>query len=160
MLKAIRTYPLAFVVLLVLLVVFFGSNFANLYTDYLWFVEVHHKSVFLHVYGTRILLFGVFGFASFLLAYINVRLAGRFSPASGFTSGGKGRPVYSDANGKTIGRGLQLLSGFRTVLDALYLGGALFFAGIAGLTAQTQWDSFLRYTNPVSFGILDPQFGP
>ena len=158
MLKLIRTYPLAFVILLALFVFFFGANFANLYTDFLWFCEVGHRKVFLHVYGTRILLLGAFGLASFLIAFVNLRLAARFSPAAAIHAGGKST-FFANADGRPIGRGLQIMSGLRRLLDGLYLLAALVFATLAGLTAQTQWDAFLRFLNPVPFGRLDPLFG-
>jgi uncharacterized membrane protein (UPF0182 family) len=143
---------------ILLLIVFFGTNAATLYTDYLWFCEVGHRQVFLHVYGTRILLFSLFGFASFVIAGINLRLASHFSPAGGVGFGAK-QVVFPRGGERPIGRGLQLLFGLRTVLNLLYLLGSVIFANIAGLTAQTQWDSFLRFMNPVPFGIRDPQFG-
>ena len=158
MIKAIRSYPLAFVFLLIFVLLFFGANLANLYTDFLWFGEVGHRKVFLHVYGTRILLLSAFGFASFLIAIVNLRLASWFSPGASIRNGGKGT-IFAGANGKPIGRGLQILSGLRSLVDVIYLLCALFFAVIAGLTAQTQWDLFLRFANPVSFGQVDPQFG-
>lgn len=155
--KLIRTYPLAFAVGLLLLLLFFGNRIATSYTDWLWFVEVGKRGVFARIYGARLLLFGVFGAASFLLAYANVALADRFAPSSR-TRAGKSS-VFLVSTDRPVGRTLQLLSGFRPVLNALLLLGALIFAIIAGLSAQLEWDSFLRFTHPERFGVRDPQFG-
>ena len=160
MLKLVRAYPWVFVVLLALVLFLFGTNIATFYTDWLWFGALAHRRVFLHIYGTRIALFGAFGAASFLLAYFNVWLASRFSPPSGMRVKGNDADFYPvSTDGKPFGRALQNLSGFRRVLDGLLLLGALFFAVLAGLSAQGEWDSFLRFTHPVAFGIRDPQFG-
>ena len=54
---------------------------------------------------------------------------------------------------------MRVLSGFRRVLSGLLLAAATVFAVVCGLTAQGEWDGFLRFTHPVSFGIRDAQFG-
>ncbi len=75
---------------MLLLLLFFGVNIAALYTDWLWFGEVNYRGVFGRIVGTRLLLFLVFGAASFALAYGNLRLAERFSPPVGIRVPGEG----------------------------------------------------------------------
>ena len=160
MIKLIRSYPLIFLVLLGLLLVVFGVNIAAFYTDYLWFGEVGQQSVFRRIYGTRVLLFSLFGAASFLVAYVNLRLADKFSPSADVRggSGGKGT-LWEKGSGRNADKTVRVLSGFRRILSGLLLAAAAFFAVICGLAAQGEWDSFLRFTHPVAFGVRDAQFG-
>lgn len=157
MIKLIRSYPLLFVALALLLVIYFSANIASFYTDWLWFGEVGYRKTFVRIYGARILLFAVFGATSFVLAYLNVWLARRFSPPVGVKTAGS--EVYASTLGKPIGRTVRVLGGLRSVLDALLLLGALLFAVLAGLWAQAEWDSFLRFLHPIRWGIRDPEFG-
>jgi hypothetical protein len=159
LLKLIRTYPLWFLVLAVLLFVYFGANIAAFYTDWLWFGEVGYRRTFVRIYGTRILLFSVFGAASFFLAYANLLLARRFSPPVGIKVPGTEAAVYDTSIARPLGRTVRVLGGLRTVLDGLLLLGALFFAVLAGTSAQAEWNSFLRFTHPVAWGQADPHFG-
>ena len=164
MLKLIRSYPLIFLVLLCLLLAVFGANIAAFYTDFLWFGEVGQQSVFRRIYGTRVLLFALFGTASFLIAYANLRLADKFSPSADLGSGGKNAgtskgKLWDKGSGKPADKTVRVLSGFRRVLSGLLLAAAAVFAIVCGLTAQGEWDGFLRFTHPVSFGIRDAQFG-
>jgi uncharacterized protein len=155
--KRNRIYLLASIALLGLLI-FFGNRIATFYTDWLWFVEMRQRVVFTKIYGTRLMLFLVFGAASFLFAYINVKLADRFSPPSTIRTPDKEdlSLVHSD---RPFGKTVRVLSSFRHILDILLLLGALFFGVLAGTSAQAEWDSFLRFTHPVPFGRPDPQFG-
>ena len=102
MLKLIRSYPLIFLVLLVLLLTVFGANIAAFYTDFLWFGEVGQQSVFTKIYGTRVLLFALFGTASFLIAYMNLRLADKFSPSADL--GGGERRERRQKRKQTVGQ--------------------------------------------------------
>lgn len=151
-----RLRALVIIAVIVFLLVFFGNRVATFYTDGLFYAEVAQKRVFAGVYGTRLLLFGVFGAASFLLAAVNLSLADRFSPPSGMSLGGK--ELYVPGDGRTIGRLMRLFSAFRRVLDGLLLLGALFFAVAAGVGAQLEWKDFLLWTHPQSWGERDPQF--
>ena len=155
--KLIRTYPVGFAIALLFFVVFFGNRVATLYTDWLWFGEVGQRGVFARIYGARIFLFSVFGAASFFLAYFNLHLANRFAPNS--RAAAPAGTVYLVAGAEPVGRAVRFFSGFRPFLNALLLGGALFFASGAGLSAQLEWDGFLRFTKPERFGVLDPLFG-
>ena len=155
-----RGYRIGLCVLACLLLLIFGTNIATFYTDWLWFGEVGQQAVFTRLFGTRIGLFLGFGLASFVLAYVNLRLADFFSPSGALPSGDhKSSLLWDKGITKPAGKAVRVLTGLRRVLSVLLLLGALFFAGLCGLAAQSRWDSFLRWTHPVSFGIRDPQFG-
>lgn len=152
------------------LILLFGNRTAALYTDYLWARSLGYGDLWHRLYGTRLVLLTGFGATSFLLAYLNVRLADYLSPSAlvnvppvpavaavqtprkpvlfGITGG------FGD--GPPLSRTLQWLASLRPVLDRLLLGGALLFAVGAGLSAQAEWNSFLRFTHPVRWGQTDP----
>jgi len=156
--KPNRAYPFLLIALLVFLIVFFGNRIATFYTDWLWFGSIGQRVVFTRIYGTRLFLFAVFGAASFLLAYLNLMLADRFSPPASVSVPGH-LQLYASGNGRPVGKAMRVLSSLRRVLDLLLVLGALIFAILAGSSAQAEWDSFLRFAHPTSFGRTDPQFG-
>ena len=168
MLKLVRSYPAATLIGLVLLFFVFSVNLARFYTDWLWYGEVGYRNVFGTMYGTRLLLFLVFGALSFTLAYVNLRLAERFSPPVGIDlpgDGPGGRDVFIlDRDGRprraaVDGRIVSALSGVRRILAAALLVGALFFALVSGLSASGEWESFLRLRNGTAWGTRDALFG-
>ena len=140
------------------LLLFFGHRIATFYTDWLWFNSVGQPSVFRRMYGARLSLFWAFGGASFLLAYVNLVLADRISPPTPVRAAGQ-LTLYPTRTNKPLGKFFQFLLSFRRTLDLLFLVGALIFAAVAGVSAQTQWENFLRFTYPVAFGQVDPIFG-
>ena len=151
-----RNYPL--ILCLVLGILAFSSHrLAVVYTDWLWHVSLGTQIVFLNIYGARVFLFLSFGTASFFFAYFNVWLADRISPPASVPASGEIQ-LYPARGGRPAGRTLQFLFQFRRILDVLLLVGASLFAVGAGLSAQAQWDNFLRFTHPETFNILDPQF--
>ena len=153
-----RTLPIVMPLMAIALLAFFGHRIATFYTDWLWYNAVGYSGVFKRLYGARIFLFWVFGGASFFLAYINLVLADRISPPTPVAAG-PALVLYPTHSNKPLGRFWRFLLSFRRALDLLFVLGALIFAALAGYTAQNQWDSFLRFTNPVSFGKIDPVFG-
>jgi uncharacterized protein len=158
LLKRNRAYLLIGLGVLVLLI-FFGNRIATLYTEWLWFGEMNQRVVFMKVFGTRLLLFLVFGAASFILAYINITLADRLSPPATVRTAGQDELYLAREDQQPVGRAFQAFSSLRHLLDVLLLLGALVFGVLAGISAQAEWASFLRMTSPVVFGRADPQFG-
>lgn len=159
-----RALPVLLPLAAVASLAFFGHRIATFYTDWLWYDSVGYRGIFHRIYGARIFLFSVFGGASFLLAYVNLVLADRISPPTPVTmgtggAGGNQLALYPTRTDQPISRFWRFLLSFRRVLDLLYVAGALIFAALAGYTAQTQWDDFIRFTNPVAFGKVDPIFG-
>lgn len=167
LLKLMRAYPAWTLVALFFLLFVFGVNIATLYTDWLWFGEVGQQAVLGKILSTRLLLFLVFGAAAFTLAYLNLHLAERFSPPLGISlpgegpSGGdvfvfdrEGRPRRATVNGRVI----RTLSGLRRVLAVALLLGTLLFALVSGLSASSEWDSFLRFRHGVRWGDSDALF--
>lgn len=156
--KRRRIYTLLIPLLLLGVVLFFGNRIATFYTDWLWYHQQGQDVVFSRIYGTRIALFFVFGAMTFLLAYFNVWLTERIAPPSVLHTGEQ-QALFPVGNGQPIGRNIQALTFFRNTLDMLLLIGALIFGILTGLTAQAQWDSFLRFLDPTEYGETDPVFG-
>jgi uncharacterized membrane protein (UPF0182 family) len=157
LLRRNRAYLLTGLALLILLI-FFGNRIATLYTEWLWFSEMNQRVVFTKVFGTRLLLFLVFGAASFVLAYINVTLADRLSPPATIRTAERDDLYLARNDHRPVGRAFQAFSFFRHILDVMLLLGALVFGILAGSSAQAEWASFLRLTSPVVFGRTDPLF--
>ncbi|GAB4464678.1 MAG: UPF0182 family protein [Armatimonadaceae bacterium] len=156
-----RARLILFFVLLSLigLLLFFGNRIATVYTDWLWYIELGQTVVFWRIYGTRIFLFFLFGLLTFLLAYLNIYLTERISPPGAVETPDHRALFRPGTEGNPVGRTLQRLTSFRSTLDQLLVGGAVVFGIATGITAQTQWDSFLRFIAPSPFGTTDPVFG-
>ncbi len=130
---------------IVILVLVFGSRILGLYVDWLWFGEVGFRGVF----WTRIwwqVLVGVAAFAIFLLIVeFNVELARRLAPSYRVTAAGDLLEPRSDRVRRLVGWG--------------GLGVSLVAAFIAGVSASSQWETFLLYVKQTPFGEKDAIFG-
>ena len=135
---------LAFVLVALLLLVAL-PQFAEIYTEWLWFGEVGFQEVFLKSLLTK----GVLGIAVFATAFAwlfaNLRLAvrGPDRPYMVFPGGGDIEPIVLQR--KHLG---FLAAGLATLV-------ALFVAGIA----SSQWLVSLQFLSAVPFGDADPIFG-
>jgi uncharacterized membrane protein (UPF0182 family) len=134
------------VLALAALLFLFGNQFLGLTIDWLWFGEVGQRPVFWTILAAQAQLALLFGVAFFLLAFLNVWLARRATPAL--------TPHYDDFPIRVrVGRVA------RVGLSLLLLGGSLAAGILAGLEAAGHWDEYLRFLHPVPFGRLDPIFG-
>jgi uncharacterized membrane protein (UPF0182 family) len=120
--------------------------FTAFYTDWLWFASVDQTQVFSTSLLTRAALFVVFGLAISIALGATMWLAWRTRPTfRGMT------PEQASLERYRIG-----LDPFRrritvVVCAVVGLGG--------GLTAASEWGSYLLWRNAVPFGSTDPQFG-
>ena len=132
-------------VLVALLLLVALPQFAEIYTEWLWFGEVGFQEVFLKSLLTK----GVLGIAVFATAFAwlfaNLRLAvrGPDRPYMVFPGGGDIEPIVLQR--KHLG---FLAAGLATLV-------ALFVAGIA----SSQWLVSLQFLSAVPFGDADPIFG-
>jgi uncharacterized membrane protein (UPF0182 family) len=129
----------------IVLVLIFGSRILGLYVDWLWFGEVGFRSVF----WTRIwwqVLVGVVAFALFfVIVEFNVELARRLAPSYRVTAAGDLLEPRSDRVRRWVGWG--------------GVGVSLLAAFIAGVSASSQWETFLLYVKQTPFGQKDAIFG-
>jgi uncharacterized protein len=132
--------------LLVFLLFSFLGQTVPLYTDYLWFQEVHLTSVFTSILWAKGILALAAGLLFALLVYLNVRFAAR-------ATSGDVLVELDDPFGLPS----------RLVIEPLFkkflLPGALVLGFLAGSGASGQWETFLRFLNAQSFHSQDPLFG-
>jgi uncharacterized protein len=134
----------ALIVLVVVLL--FGSRLLQLYVDWLWFGELGQQVVLRGIWGAQILLGLVAAVVMFAVLYVNIWLARRVSPPL--------TPRYEDFPMRVrVGR----LA--RTGLNWGLLAAAAGLAVVAGLFAATQWVSWLLFLHAVPFKQPDPLFG-
>jgi len=121
------------------------SWMVRIWTDWLWFSEVHYTQVFAVQFRTRALLFGLFG------GLMGLWLAGHLYLAYRL------RPVLRPNSPEQLN-----LDRYRmrvTPRLGLYIGLAAGFIGlITGLSAQSRWQQWLLFWNADDFGRTDPQF--
>ncbi|MBF4160707.1 UPF0182 family membrane protein [Nocardioides acrostichi] len=130
----------------VLVVLFFGvTAFANFYTNRLWYVSGGYAGVFTTMVVTRAVLFVVVGLLLAAVVCANVVVAYRYRPLF------VGMP---DANG--MGRYREAITPVRRLV-VLGLGVVLLL--FAGSSASGQWRTFQLWRNGGSFGTDDPYFG-
>lgn len=117
---------------LLLLLFVLAQGLPTFYTEYQWFRSLGQGSVFTTRILARAGIFIVAALVFFVFFMINVWVARRLAPAGFAKSGGV--------------MGLATIAG---VLMALF----------AGLIAQSQWETLLRFANATSFELADPVFG-
>ncbi len=120
-------------------------NGVPLYTDWLWFREVHSTQVFWTEVVAKSILFVLFAAGFFLLFYFNTRMALRLSPESS-------RTLLEDRLGKELADSLYRWSGIGLFIVSLFL--SLW----AGRMASNSWADWLMFTHVQSFHQLDPVF--
>ncbi|MFN0092261.1 MAG: UPF0182 family protein [Acidimicrobiales bacterium] len=119
---------------------------SRFYTDYLWFESLRLSSVWGGILRARLALGLIFTGLFFLLLWVNLLVADRTAP--------RVRPA---AAGDDLFERYHDLVGHRTTV--LRTGVAAMFAVIAGAGVSQQWQSWILFTNGVSFGQTDRQFG-
>ena len=132
-------------VLVALLLLIVLPQFAEIYTEWLWFGEVGFQEVFLKSLFTKGLL-GIAVFVSaFAVLFANLRLAVRGPDRSYtvFPGGGDIEPIILER------RHLGFLAAGLSALIALFISGI----------ASSQWLVALQFLNAVPFGDADPIFG-
>lgn len=132
------------IIILVLLVGGF-ILFTGFYTDWLWFVAVDKTEVFTTSLITRTVMFIVFGTVLGVAVGVSIWVAWRTRPTfRGMTPEQASLERYRVA-----------IEPYRRRLTiAISIGLGI----VAGLTAASEWGTYLLWRNAVPFGITDPQF--
>ncbi|MDQ6875782.1 MAG: UPF0182 family protein [Actinomycetota bacterium] len=132
------------VLLLVLLMSGFGA-LVSLYTDVLWYREVHFTRVFTTVLSTRVIMFVLFGAAMAFIVGANLTVAHVLRPQF--------RPMSLEQ---------QNLERYRLAVEPrlrlIIVGISALFGIFTGMSAQGNWQTWLLWRNGVPFGRKDPQF--
>ncbi|HOJ20229.1 MAG TPA: UPF0182 family protein [Armatimonadota bacterium] len=131
---------------LVLGAVFFGSELIRLYTDWLWFLDVGYRDVFVKTTVIKVGLMVAAALLFFALIYANLLVAERLTP----------RPaLYLDDQRQFR---LTLTPFGRQGLSIILLIVAAAISLTVGLAAAKGWYDYLFFRNPVPFNQADPIF--
>src|SRR5215469_3036532 len=142
-----RRGRMTLIVLAAVIVLFIAVGWlVDIWTDYLWFSEVHYTSVFSTLLWTKIGMFLVFGVIVGGLFWFNLWLAYRLRPML--------RP--HSAEQASLERYRALLAPRLGIWIGLLSGLVGLFTG---LSAQGHWQQYLLFANAQPFGVKDPQFG-
>ena len=136
----------AVVVLGILVVLASFRGILSLYTDFLWYDDIGRTGVWSTIIGAQVILSIIFIAIFFVLAWLNLVIADRIAPAL--------RPPGPEE--ELLGRWHETV-GQRNGLIRFAIAG--FFALVAGGGAAAQWNDWVLFTNPVTFGEVDPVFG-
>jgi uncharacterized membrane protein (UPF0182 family) len=127
--------------------------FARFWTDYQWFEALGQQDVFVTRIVSQIAVGVGFAVLTFLIVFINLRVARAMAPKAVLTS------VGDDINQQfeEIIAQVRVKSG--PILDRVILWGSLAIALLVGLSLSSQWDVLRLAVDRVPFGQTDPQFG-
>ena len=118
---------------------------AGIWTDYLWFGSVGKAQVFDTTYSTKWLLFVVAAALMIVIIASNLVIAYKTRP--------KEPPTGPEHQGVEAYR--QAIDPHRRGVAAVLLG---LIGLITGLTAASNWQTWLLFIDRVPFGVKDPQF--
>ncbi|MCL2540976.1 MAG: UPF0182 family protein [Nocardioidaceae bacterium] len=127
----------------VVVLIFLVSAFASLYTDGLWYHEVHYGEVFSTMLWTKVGLFLVFGGVMAAVVGVNMYLAYRL------------RPLFGMGGDASVERYRDAVTPIRRWLLA---GVCVVVGGFAGTSAAGQWRTYLLWRNAQPFHEQDSYF--
>ncbi len=137
------------VVMVVLFVVLpFGRQGVELYTDWLWFHEVGFPGVFGTILSTKALLGLGAGLVAFLFLYVNVLATRR----------GLGTPLV-DLEGEETLPQLPRWSLVEPLYRRFRLPACLVIAFMLSGSGTALWETVIRFRNGGLFGVTEPLFG-
>ena len=142
-----RTRQIGFaVVALVVLFIISLSTIVRLYTDLLWYREIHFTSVFWTVIRSETLLGVGLGLVFFLFCLANLFIVAHLIP------------VYSLAAGDPNDPLTRYRSAALPYLSWIAAGGSAFLALLFGLSAAPMWSKLVLASHSVPFHSVDPVF--
>ena len=157
---AVATYPprrSRTLTIIILLVLFFGLPFigwlATLFTDYLWFVDLGQREVFVTTWLSRLATGAAFGVVAFVLLFVNARIARSMAPRATLI------PPVGDVPMQFEEVVSQLRDSIGPIVDRVVLWTSVGLAFFLGAAMAGSWDTMRLALAAVPFGIDDPQFG-
>ena len=122
-----------------------ASTVAGFWTEVLWYQSVDFGGVFTTQVATRIVLGLVAGLVMAAVVWSSIHFAFRH------------RPIYPPSPET------QAMEHYRQLVEPMRrtatIAGPLALGLFAGLSAATQWDTYLLWRNATAFGTTDPEFG-
>lgn len=140
--RRIIVFSIASAMLLLVL----GSAFVSLYADWLFFNEIHFRSIFTKILSTSLLLGLVAGLFSLVFLLLNIAYAHKMERP----------PVDLFFDGET-GISLDLAAISRWVKPGAF-AAAVTVSIFGGIWASSLWEEFLLFRNSMETGMLDPVF--
>jgi len=143
--------------IVILVLLFLGLPFvawlSTFLTDYLWFVDLGQRDVFVTILVSRVVTGAAFGLVVFALLFVNARIARAMAPRAILTS------VNEDIPPQFEEAVIQLRSKAGPIIDRIVLWGSVGLAFLLGLGMSANWDVMRLALAAVPFGEVDPQFG-
>ncbi|MCK5661512.1 MAG: UPF0182 family protein, partial [Methanosarcinales archaeon] len=127
------SYISSIIVAFFILIFFLIGPIVRIYTNWLWFLEVGHESVFTTILSQKVLLGVLCGVLFMMVTFVDVAIAKKF--------------LYKHKGVMPSG-----------VTGSMVSAAVLFLGFIYGLGASSGWDTVLFFQNRVMFGITDPIF--
>ncbi|MSW41713.1 MAG: UPF0182 family protein, partial [Actinobacteria bacterium] len=132
-------------VLILGLVIVTFMLFSNFWSDLLWFDSVSKTSVFTTLLQTRFLLFVVFGLVMGVGVWLSLWVAYRV------------RPAYRGTSPEQLS-----LERYRQSFDParrpVFVIVPILLGLLGGISASSEWRTYLLWRNGVPFNVTDPQF--
>ncbi len=135
------------VMVVLFMVLPFGRQVVELYTDWLWFDEVGFSGVFSTILWTKILLGAGTGILAFLVLYLNL-LATR-----------RGHGPMVELAGEDDLPQLPSWHQVGPLYRRFLLPGCLVIAFMLSGQGTGRWETFIRFRNAGLFGVTEPLFG-
>jgi uncharacterized membrane protein (UPF0182 family) len=126
----------------------FGRQLVELYTDWLWFHEVGFPGVFGTILTTKALLGLIAGGVAFLVLYLNVLATRR----------GLG-PRLLDLDAEENLPQLPSWSLIEPLYERFRVPACLVIAFLLSGNGTALWETVIRFRNAGAFGVTDPLFG-
>lgn len=135
-------------IVIALLLLFFGGILVRMYTDWLWFThDVAYPQVFRTILSSKWTLFLIFGGVFTLFALVNLLIANK-------VVGSIEEPGFALRGTKIV----KITRFVRTGTLWLLIAGTVVMGVLYGLSAAGYWNEFLLYRHGGSFGVQDPVF--
>src|ERR1700704_2797981 len=140
----IRGWLIATAILLVVLLLS-ARGLARIYTDYLWFQEVHFGKTWRGLIEAKLFPALIFSLVFFIAMYVDLVIADRWAPLA-----------------RSAGPEDEIVERYRNVVQP-YAGRirfavAAFFAVVMASGVASEWRDWILFSHATKFGVKDPQF--
>src|SRR3954454_19918170 len=140
----VRGWLIAVAVLLFVLLLS-ARGLARIYTDYLWFQEVHFGKTWRGLIEAKAFPAIVFSVVFFVAMFVNLVVADRLAPLA-----------------RSAGPEDEIVERYRTVVQPysgrIRVAVSAFFAIVMASGVASEWKDWVLFANATKFGVKDPQF--
>jgi len=132
----------AFIIVVLLLS---ARGLARIYTDYLWFKEVHFSHTWRALIEAKLFPALLFSVVFFVALYVDLVIADRLAPLA-----------------RSAGPEDEIIERYRNVVvpyaGRIRLVVAAFFSIVMASGVSSEWRDWVLFSNATNFGVKDPQF--